>query len=116
MARINNLSDFLTDVANSIRAKKGTVDPIAAANFDAEISSIPVAGNIEPTKSVTPTTSAQTILPTEGYDGMAEVNVSAVTAGIDANIIANNIAQGVTILGVEGTYDGGVAAALGGAY
>lgn len=55
------------------------------------------------TVSVTPTTSAQTITPSTGYDGIETVNVSAVTSAIDANITAGNIKNGVTILGVTGT-------------
>lgn len=51
--------------------------------------------------NVTPTTSAQQIFPVSG-DGFDEVNVSAVTAAIDANIAAGNIKSGVSILGVTG--------------
>lgn len=40
MARTDNLTNFLTDVANVIRAKKGTSSPILAANFDTEILTI----------------------------------------------------------------------------
>lgn len=40
MARVDNLTNFLTDVANSIREKKGTTDQIPASSFDTEISSI----------------------------------------------------------------------------
>ena len=57
-------------------------------------------------KTVTPTTSQQTITADEGKDGLGTVTVSAVTAAIDENIIAGNIKSGVTILGVAGTYDG----------
>lgn len=56
--------------------------------------------------NVTPSTSAQTITPGEGVDGFAPVNVSAVGATIDANIVAGNIKNGVTILGVAGSYTG----------
>ena len=40
MARTDTLGHFLTDVANSIRNKKGTTDTIIASNFDTEIDSI----------------------------------------------------------------------------
>ena len=40
MARVDNLSSFLTDVAGAIREKKGTQDQIPAENFDTEIKSI----------------------------------------------------------------------------
>ncbi len=41
MARTNNLSNFLTDVADAIRTKKGSEEPIAAADFDTEIENLP---------------------------------------------------------------------------
>lgn len=44
MARIDNLNNFLTDVAASIKEKKGTDTPIPAANFDTEIRSIEIGG------------------------------------------------------------------------
>lgn len=42
MADTSNLSNYLKDVADAIRAKKGTADAIPAANFDTEIASIPI--------------------------------------------------------------------------
>lgn len=57
-------------------------------------------------KTVTPTTSQQTITADAGNDGLGTVTVNAVTAAIDENITAANIKSGVTILGVEGTYSG----------
>lgn len=53
--------------------------------------------------NVTPTTSAQTINAPAGTDGYDPVNVAAVTATIDSNIVAGNIKSGVSILGVSGT-------------
>lgn len=40
MARVNNLSDFLADVADAIRTKKETTEQIPAEQFDQEILSI----------------------------------------------------------------------------
>lgn len=40
MAKNNNLTDFLTDVANAIRTKKGTTGTIDPQNFSSEIASI----------------------------------------------------------------------------
>ena len=40
MAKNNNLTDFLTGVANAIRKQKGTEAPINPQNFESEIASI----------------------------------------------------------------------------
>lgn len=40
MARIDNLTNFLTDIADAIRDKKGTTGLIQASNFDTEIENI----------------------------------------------------------------------------
>lgn len=57
-------------------------------------------------KSAAPSTSAQTVTPDAGYDGLRRVNVGAVTAAIDGSIQTGNIRQGVSILGVAGSYAG----------
>lgn len=59
---------------------------------------------IEPYKTLTLSSAApSTVRPSTGYDGIGEVRIS-----IDSNVIkAANIAQGVTILGVQGTHSGG---------
>jgi len=59
------------------------------------------------TKTVTPTTSSQTIVPTgTGKNALTQVTVNAVTSAIDNNITAGNIKKDVSILGVTGTYEG----------
>ena len=40
MAKTDNLSDFLTDVANSIRTKTGTTEQINAQDFSNKILSM----------------------------------------------------------------------------
>ena len=52
MAKNNNLTDFLTDIANAIRAKKGISDPINAQNFATEISTISGDNTDDTTPSV----------------------------------------------------------------
>jgi hypothetical protein len=44
MARIDNLTNFLTDVATAIKDKTGKADTITPANFDTEIASIQSGG------------------------------------------------------------------------
>ena len=55
---------------------------------------------------VQPTTTDQTITPTEG-SVFSGGTVRAVTSEIDNNIVPENIKEGVSILGVEGTLSGG---------
>lgn len=46
MSKENNLTDFLTDVADAIREKKGTTEKINPQNFSEEIKNLP-SGSIE---------------------------------------------------------------------
>lgn len=48
MARTDTLGNFLTDVAEAIRTKKGTTNTIQASNFDTEIASIEGGGKYAP--------------------------------------------------------------------
>ena len=51
MAKNNNLTDFLTDVADAIRTKKGTTAKINPQDFSSEIASIPAGGSAAVSKS-----------------------------------------------------------------
>lgn len=100
----------IVEVLNAISAKyegedDATLNPEAIANIAAVAGSIAPAPTLQD-KTVSPTTAEQTITAGEGYDGLGTVTVEAVTAAIDANITAENIKSGVTILGVTGTYTG----------
>ena len=44
MARVDNLSHFLTDVADAIRTKTGSSETIIASDFDTKIENIPSGG------------------------------------------------------------------------
>ena len=56
--------------------------------------------------TVDPKISSQTFTPTQGHTGFGKVSVNAVISTIDSNIQAENIKQGVEILGVTGEYKG----------
>lgn len=108
MARTDNLNNFLTDVADSIRTKTGTSNTINASEFDTIISSMETGSKpILQIKEVEPTTSLQNIKPDAEYDGLSEVQVKAVTSLIDSNIQPANIKKGVSILGVAGSVEEG---------
>ena len=46
MAKTDNLTDFLTDIADTIRAKKGTTALINPQDFSSEIASIETGGGV----------------------------------------------------------------------
>lgn len=48
MARTDTLGNFLTDVAEAIRTKKGTTETIQASNFDTEIANLAGGGKYAP--------------------------------------------------------------------
>lgn len=63
MARTNNLTDFLTDVADAIREKKGSQETIQASDFDTEIENLPSGGGTDLNDYFTSTISAGTNAP-----------------------------------------------------
>lgn len=58
------------------------------------------------TKTINPATTQQEYTPDSGKDGFSKVTVNAVDHTIDGNIQAGYIKQGITILGVTGTFEG----------
>lgn len=101
MSKANNLTDFLTDVAQAIRNKKGTTAKINPQNFSSEIASISGGGALQ-SKTVTPQKTTVTVTPDSGYYGLSSVTVNG-----DSSLLADNIKSGVSIFGVLGTYSGG---------
>ena len=84
MADTSNLSNYLKDVADAIREKKGTEEQILAANFDTEIRSIETGID---TSSDNPITANDVV---EGKEGFANGNK---IIGNVKPIIANEIMQ-----------------------
>lgn len=61
-------------------------------------------GSSEPvlqTKTITPSTSQQTVSPDSGYDGLSSVIIEG-----DSDLVSSNIKSGVNIFGVTGSYEG----------
>lgn len=80
---------------------------IAANNIRSGVNILGVTGTVVElkgeAKTISPSTSYQTILPSSGHNGITSIRVNPVTAAIDSNITASNIKSGTTILGVHGT-------------
>ena len=85
---------------------------ILPKNIKRGITILGVEGNYIPenlqSKVVNPTTAVQNVTYDDGYEGLNNVQVNAVTSAIDENITAENIKLGVSILGVDGTLEEGI--------
>lgn len=89
---------------------------IKPENIKKGVEILGVTGNIEDkpaepvlqSKIVEPNIGKQVVTADSGYDGLGQVTVNEVTSSIDSNIKANNIKQGVSILGVVGNLESGV--------
>ena len=59
--------------------------------------------SLQPSKTIDPSTAFQTVRPDAGYNALGSVTLNAVTAAIDSNIAPENVVEGASILGVQGT-------------
>ena len=75
-SKANNLTAFLTGIANALRAKKGTTELINPQDFESEITNSTIT--LQKDKTITPTKSEQTIQADAGYDGLESVKVEAI--------------------------------------
>ena len=74
-SKANNLTAFLTGIANALRAKKGTTELINPQDFESEIANSTITLQ---NKTITPTKSEQTIRADAGYGGLESVKVEAI--------------------------------------
>lgn len=75
-SKANNLTAFLTGIANALRVKKGTTELINPQDFESEITNSTIT--LQKDKPITPTKSEQTIRADAGYDGLESVKVGAI--------------------------------------
>lgn len=76
MARINNLTNFLTDVASAIKEKKGDSTNIPAEEFDIEILALSGGGNYQ-TKTLNITSNGtQIVTPDQDYDAIEQLTIT----------------------------------------
>lgn len=119
MADITNLEQFLTDVATSIKNKKGITETIPAANFDTEIESIAtgtvlekvVAEANEIVEDETVVKIDSTPIPEPVVipeNGITEVLTDKTLLAENIGLAPEKLVKGNTVLGVEGTGEGGV--------
>lgn len=96
MARTNNLTDFLTDVANAIKNKKGDTTDIPASEFDTEITNLPSQGIYQSKQMTINTNGNYEIISDDGYDAIERLRLNinvgtADTTYAELFAIADNI-------------------------
>ena len=98
-----DLSSELTEQNTLLSNQVVTIDDIKLA---LQNKSIGGGGEIVlQEKTITPTTSQQSVIADSDYNGLSKVIVNAVTSSIDSDIKAINIRKGIDILGVTGTME-----------
>lgn len=107
MARTNNLSNFLTDVAGAIKEKKGSETAIPAANFDTEIRNLPSQGTYQHKTVPVTQNGTQTVIPDAGYDAIDELTINTAVPEKQLQTKTYNFTQNATLeLTPDSGYDG----------
>lgn len=90
MATLDNLTDFLLSIADSIRSKKGTTDKINPQAFVSEILQLDKINNQD--KEITiDSNGIQTVTFDSGYTGLNSVTVDTQVSETPVNIIENKL-------------------------
>jgi uncharacterized repeat protein (TIGR02543 family) len=101
-AKWHNVSSWLAEIANAIREKEGSEEPIKHIDFGDRITALP-SPKPEETKTVIPNFASGNVVvtPTSGKV-MTQVIINK-----DSNLIADNIKKDVTVHGITGTLEVG---------
>lgn len=103
LANITNVVNNLPNYVNTSDATANNTDILNGQTAYVNGQKITGIMNNYGDVNIDPTTSSQ--IYNGGYYN--SININAVTASIDSNITANNIANGINILGIIGTFEGG---------
>ena len=91
MAKYNSLGELFADIANAIRAKTGSTDPIVAEDFPEVIDEMKSGGEIEALTVL----ENGTYTPPEGVDGYAPVTVNVVPPASDIDELITRLIQNI---------------------
>ena len=80
-----------------------TADALSSVSIDVSVEG---GAAVLQSKTVDPSTVQVNVTPDQGYDGLSGVTVNPIDASLDADLIPENIKQGIEIFGVTGTYAG----------
>lgn len=107
MARTNSLTNFLTDVAEAIKEKKGSEADITASNFDTEILNLPAQG-VYQQKTVSVTQNGTTtVTPDANYDAIDELTINTAVPEKQLQTKTYNFTQNANLeLTPDTGYDG----------
>ena len=83
MAKVLISDQYLTNIGNAIRAKNGSTNTYTPSQMAPAIEAITTMAPLQ-TKTITPTTSEQTITPDTGYDGFSSVTIDAIPTASQA--------------------------------
>lgn len=107
MARTNNLTNFLNDVATAIKAKLGDNTPIPASQFDTKIGEIETVGTYQSKTLNIVANGSQTVTPDTGYDALSSVAITVAVPVKQLQSKTYNFTENTHIvLSPEQGYDG----------